>query len=77
MIGSLTATHCVQDKDGAELNEAVQRHVPEETEGGDQRTPALSTQTQTEKKVLFFLSSSADDLLQTLQVWLIFKDVLT
>lgn len=41
-----TATHCVEDEDGAQLNEAVQGHVSEETEGGDQRTPALSAQTR-------------------------------
>lgn len=37
-----SATHCVEDEDGGELNEAVQGHVSEETEGRDQRTSALS-----------------------------------
>lgn len=36
------ATHCVQDEDRAELDEAVKRHVPEETEGRNKRTSALS-----------------------------------
>lgn len=45
------ATHCVEDEDGAELNEAVQGHVSEETEGGYQRTPALSAQTR--RKTLY------------------------
>lgn len=43
-VGSFS-THCVEDEDGAELNQAVQGHVSEEAEGGDQRTAALSAQT--------------------------------
>ena len=36
-----TATHSVEDKHRAELNQAVQGHVFEETEGSHQRAPAL------------------------------------
>lgn len=39
------STHCVEDEDRAELSQAVQGHVSEEAEGGDQRTAALSAQT--------------------------------
>lgn len=37
------ATHRVEDQDWAELDQAVQGHVFEETEWGNQRTSALST----------------------------------
>lgn len=46
------ATHGVEEEDGAELDEAVQSHVPEEAEGGDQRTPALSAHTHTHNNLL-------------------------
>lgn len=39
-----TAAYRVEDEDGGELTEAVQSHVSEETEGGDQRTSTLSVQ---------------------------------
>lgn len=52
---SSTATHCVEDEDGAELGEAVQGHVSKETEGGDQRTSALSAQTWRENVLFLFL----------------------
>lgn len=38
------AAYRVEDEDGGELTEAVQSHVSEETEGGDQRTSTLSVQ---------------------------------
>lgn len=43
-------THCVEDEDRAELNEAVHGHVSEETKGGNQRTSALSAHTM--RKIL-------------------------
>lgn len=42
--GPSTAAYRVEDEDGGELTEAVQSHVSEETDGGDQRTPTLSVQ---------------------------------
>lgn len=42
MMFFFPATHRAEDDDRAELNQAVQRHVSEKTEGGDQRTSALS-----------------------------------
>lgn len=56
-VKSSTATHCVEDEDGTQLNEAVQCHVSKEAEGGDQGTSSLSAQTRREKKVLFSSSS--------------------
>lgn len=50
-----TATHSVEGEDGAQLNEAVEGHVSEETEGGDQGTSALSARTRG-KDVLSFLA---------------------
>lgn len=47
------ATHGVEDEDGAELDEAVQGHVPKETEGCDQRTPALSAQGEEKMGYIF------------------------
>lgn len=50
---SSTATYCVEDEDGAELNEAVKSHVSKETEGGDQRTSALSEQRRRKNASIF------------------------
>lgn len=41
------AAYRVEDEDGGELTEAVQSHVSEETEGGDERTSTLSVQRKT------------------------------
>lgn len=40
------AAYRIQDEDGGELTETVERHVSEETEGSDQRTPTLTVQIQ-------------------------------
>lgn len=52
---SSTATHRVEGEDGAQLNEAVEGHVSEETEGGDQGTSALSAQMRGENVLLFLV----------------------
>lgn len=44
-------THRVEDENGAELDQAVQGHVSEEAEGGDERTAALSANMRRENKV--------------------------
>lgn len=54
----ISFTHGVEDDDGAELYEAVQGHVPKETEGGDQRTSALSEDTEGKKQTFFLLAST-------------------
>lgn len=41
-----TAAYRIEDEDGGELTEAVERHVSEETEGSDQRAPTLTVQIQ-------------------------------
>lgn len=46
MIVPSAAAYRVEDEDGGELTEAVQSHVSEEADGGDQRTPPLSVQTE-------------------------------
>lgn len=43
-------THCVEDEDRAELHQAVQGHVSEEAEGGDERAAALSVHEERKKK---------------------------
>lgn len=70
-VMSSTATHWIEGEDSAELNEAVTGHVSKETEGGDQRTPALSVQTRRKNELIFV--SAAGTLPQTLLVWFVFK----
>lgn len=41
-----TAAYRIHDEDRGELTETVERHVSEETEGSDQRTPTLTVQIQ-------------------------------
>lgn len=53
-----TAAYRVEDEDGEELNEAIQSHVSEEAEGGDQRTSTFSAQKKKEIKTPHFVPTS-------------------